>query len=75
MFELIIKYFFWFYNEVLLYKVKLKLILIDEWKGIINLEIIKIEKNWIIFVLFELIDEIKKELEIKDGKILLEILN
>lgn len=45
MFELIIKYFFWFYNEVLLYKVKLKLILIDEWKGIINLEIIKIEKN------------------------------
>ena len=70
MLELTTKYSSRFYNEVLLHKAKLKLTLTDERKGIINSEIIKIEKNQIISALLELTDEIKKELETKDGKTL-----
>lgn len=75
MLELTTKYSSRFYNEVLLHKAKLKLTLTDERKGIINSEIIKIEKNRIISALLELTDEIKKELETKDGKTLSEISN
>ncbi len=72
MLELTSKYSSRFYNEVLVHQAKLKLILTDERKGIINSETITIQKSRIISALLELTDEIEKELETKDNNTLSE---
>ncbi len=72
MLELTSKYSSRFFNEVLVHQAKLKLILTDERKGIINSETITIQKSRIISALLELTDEIEKELETKDNNTLSE---